>query len=431
MPSPLPPIVTTRRRRLLAAFVVVVAAAGAHDGIVRAEVDAAPRVTAQRLVMADEDLLLARAAWRYFEHNRLASGLVSSAANFPATTMWDVGSQLAGMVSGFELGFLSRTDFDVWMRQVLAALSTLPLCKAELPNKSYNALTLQPTTYGDVANRKEIGFSALDLGRLALWLSIVATRYPEHELECQAVTARWKLARLSRDEQLMGTEIQGAEESWNQEGRLGYEQYAAYGLAKLGVAAPKAADPRANAVTVHVDGIPLSVDRRDMHDSVAHNYVTSEPYVLDGLETGFRALPEEYAARILQVQIRRSRATGILTAWSEDNIDRAPWFVYNSIYVDGKSWSSLSASGQDAAQFRGSSIKAALGWHVLFRTQTTARVYRGLRWIADPEQGAFAGYYELEQLPNRALTLNTNGVVLEAYLRGKIGQPIEAWAHSR
>ena len=52
-----------------------------------------------------------------------------------------------------------------------------------------------------------------------------------------------------------------------------------------------------------------------------------------------------------------------------------------------------------------------------------------MRWIADPKQGAFAGYYEATKAPNRALTLNTNGIVLEALLYAKIGKPIELWAH--
>jgi hypothetical protein len=160
--------------------------------------------------------------------------------------------------------------------------------------------------------------------------------------------------------------------------------------------------------------------------------VTSEPFVLDGIETGFASLPAEWAGRLLLAQTRRSRRTGELTAWSEDNLESAPWFVYNSIYVDGQAWTTLDTAGHDAASKRGSSVKAAVGWHVLFRTPDTERTYKGLRWLADPAQGVFAGYYEETQRPNRALTLNTNGIVLEALLFARVGVPLEQWArHGR
>ncbi len=45
------------------------------------------------------------------------------------------------------------------------------------------------------------------------------------------------------------------------------------------------------------------------------------------MESGFQALPAEYAARLLQAQQRRYQATNQLTAWSEDNLDRAPDLV--------------------------------------------------------------------------------------------------------
>ena len=139
-------------------------------------------VPVQRSVpLTGEDLQLARNAWKYFETNRLPTGFVSSAAKFPATTMWDVASQFAGMTAARELDFLSAAEFDRWMAQVLVSLAKLPLYKGELPNKAYNAATLQPVSYGKLDKTEEIGFSAIDLGRLALWLDIIAHKYPQHK----------------------------------------------------------------------------------------------------------------------------------------------------------------------------------------------------------------------------------------------------------
>jgi hypothetical protein len=52
-----------------------------------------------------------------------------------------------------------------------------------------------------------------------------------------------------------------------------------------------------------------------------------------------------------------------------------------------------------------------------------------MRWLADPQQGVFAGFYEASQQPNRALTLNTNAIILEALLYNQTAQPLEVWAN--
>ncbi|MBD2340001.1 DUF3131 domain-containing protein [Calothrix sp. FACHB-156] len=388
---------------------------------------ATPVASEYRYRLTPEDLQLGRTAWRYFEKNRLYTGLVSSGADFPATTMWDVGSQFAGMVAARELGFLSPEEFDKWMQEALTSLTKLHLYRNELPNKAYNAKGLFPVNYGQLKKFEQIGFSAIDVARLVQWLDIISAKYPQHAAAAKAVTARWKLDRLVQNGQLMGTELKNGKETWNQEGRLGYEQYAAYALKKLGISAPKALDTKAETVFANVMGVDLPADKRTTY----HNYVTSEPYILDGLETGFKGLPADYAAKLLQAQQRRYYATNQLTAWSEDNIDKAPWFLYNCIYVNGEAWKSLDSSGKDATALRGSSIKAAIGWHMLFRTSYTEKLYKGMRWLRDPGRGVFAGFYEQTQQPNRALTVNTNGIILESLLYTKVGKPLVEWAHEK
>jgi Protein of unknown function (DUF3131) len=376
---------------------------GVNQLLTGQETSVLPVPVHRHLPLTAEDRQLARTAWKYFETNRLPTGLVSSAAKFPATTMWDVASQFAGMTAARELDLLSATEFDRWMAQVLGSLAKLPLYKGELPNKAYNAATLQPVSYGKLDKTDEIGFSAIDLGRLALWLDIIAHRYPQHQPACQAVTARWQLTRLESEGNLMGAHINKGQEEWNQEGRLGYEQYAAYGIKKLGVVAKNALDPKAHEKDVDVMGVQIPADTRTSY----HNYVTSEPYVLDGLETGFKALPAEYAGRVLQAQTRRAQATGHFTAWSEDNLDREPWFVYNNVYVDGQTWKTINPSGQDSNKLSTSSTKTAVSWQMLFRNQYTERNYNGLRWLADPDRGVFGGVYEQTQEINRSHSILT------------------------
>jgi hypothetical protein len=423
------PIQPSLLKQTIVAIAIALVGFGLHKGIQWRETNILPTpVTSigQNRLNA-EDIQLARTAWRYFQKNRLSTGLVSSAADFPSTTMWDVGSQLAGMVAARELGLLKPAEFDQWIEEVLATLAKIPLYRNELPNKAYNAKTLIPVNYGKLAQPEEIGFSAIDLARLVQWLDIIQTRYPKHAAASKAVTARWQLKRLVANGQLMGTGIKNGQETWNQEGRLGYEQYAAYRLQKIGIVAPKALDTKTETQFVNIMGVEVPADKRTTY----HNYVTSEPYILDGLESGFQALPAEYAAKLLQAQQRRYQATNQLTAWSEDNLDREPWFVYNCIFVNGQPWKSIDSSGKDAFVYRGSSVKAAIGWNMLFQTPYTERLHKGTRWLADPTRGVFAGFYEETQEPNRALTVNTNGIVLEAILYRRVGKPLIVWAKEK
>ena len=428
------------KRQLLQCFVILSAALCAERWLTTHEYNKLPRLQRRPLALEAESQQLAHHAWRYFEVNRLPNGLVSSAEKFPATTMWDVASQLAGMTAARELGFLSATEFDLWLGQALSTLGKLPLYRNELPNKAYNAITLEPISYGKLDQRHEIGFSALDLGRLALWLDFIAVRYPHHADASRAVTARWRTQRLVHRGYLMGVDTRSGRERWLQEGRLGYEQYAAYGFSKLGIVAKNAQNSYLHYRPVGVMGIPVASDNRTTHP----NYVTSEPYVLDGIETGFRALPVQFAQRLLQVQQRRYRATGEFSAWSEDNLDRWPWFVYNCTVSGVSAWQTIVPSRQNNPNFAGgrkkkrpfhdtdvrvSSTKTAVSWYSLFPNPYTRQNYQNLRWLADPDKGVFGGVYEETQEINRSLTLNTNSQILEALFYRTIGMSLEDWVH--
>ena len=56
--------------------------------------------------------------------------------------------------------------------------------------------------YGQLDKREEIGWSALDIGRMAIWLKIVATKYPNLTEDAEAVWKSWKVARLVKDGQM-------------------------------------------------------------------------------------------------------------------------------------------------------------------------------------------------------------------------------------
>src|SRR5690348_13594124 len=67
---------------------------------------------------------ISRRAWRYLLATREpATGFYDSVIHYPATTMWDMGSSMAALVSAERLKLLSTTSFQLHMRQLLKSLA--------------------------------------------------------------------------------------------------------------------------------------------------------------------------------------------------------------------------------------------------------------------------------------------------------------------
>ncbi len=377
------------------------------------------------------DKAVAAKAWQYFGTNlNETTGLVNSADKFASVTLWDQSAAMAAVISARELGLISPAVFEAKMGKMLKTLAQLPLYKGELPNKVYNAKTLLPVNYGQLTQKAEIGWSAIDVGRLGLWLKIVSNKYPQFKPQAEAVWNSWNVKRLTKGGQMYGTQAKGQKENYNQEGRLGYESYGAYGLKLWGLEVSKALDVKNRAAFVKLYGHDIPFDVRDNENSKANNYVLSEPYILDGIETGFKALPKSYADNVLAAQEARYKATQQLTAITEDNLDRAPFFVYNTLYVNGKPWSTISDDGKNYNHLRFLSSKAAIGWDVLYGTPYTHKLFEFVQQKLGSERGWYSGYYETLQQPNAVLTANNNGIILESLLYKKVGQPLLNWAGS-
>ena len=379
--------------------------------------------------LTTDETVMARQAWLYFQRNwNDQTGLVNSVDGFTSVTMWDQAAAIAALVSARELNIITVKEFESKMSQMLKTLASMPLYKGELPNKVYNPKTLIPVNYGQLDKREEIGWSALDLGRLSIWLKIVGTKYPQMRSQTEAVWKHWQIKRLVKNGQMYGTSIISGKEQYNQEGRLGYENYAAYGLKLWGLDVQKALDYKSHTAFVNLYGQGVPYDKRDYKNSGANNYVLSEPYILDGIETGFQALPKAYADRVLAAQEARYQKTQLLTAVTEDNLDRAPYFVYSSLFVNGEPWATITDTGKKYNNLRFLSAKAAVGWNVLYNTDYTGKLFNFVQTNLKSEKGWYNGFYESSHQPNQALTANNNGVILESLLYKKVGKPLTVWS---
>jgi hypothetical protein len=208
-----------------------------------------------------------------------------------------------------------------------------------------------------------------------------------------------------------------------QEGRVGYEQYAARGFEAWGFNVERALDLKRNSVPLPVMGSTLLADVR------GNDRLTGEPLALIGLETGFTPDERALAEQLLGAMEERHRRSGRLTMLGEDAIGRPPYyFYYYCAYANGKQFA---VDVQDARAFvdspRWLSAKGAFAWRVLFPTPYTAQVLAAV-WPARTPAGWGSGIYESEGRSTGTVNVNTQAVILEAALFRKRGAPLMAAA---
>jgi hypothetical protein len=399
--------------------------------------------------LTPKELEMAKIAWRYFENNeQKETGLVNAVDSYPSTTMWDTASYLGGLIAAHRLCLIPTNEFDRRIIALLKTLGSVSLYRGELPNKVYNTKTAEKVNYGNVPG--EIGFSALDLGRLLIWLRILREYYPEHGNAADRVVMRWNFCHaVDADGTLFGAYIDTDKSTvYAQEGRLGYEEYSAQGFDLWGVPAPRAELPEPYAL-IPIYGIDIPYDTRDPRELKAHNYVVSESYILSGVELNWdlasdkseddlhHSIPwmADFADRIYRVQEARYKATGIVTARTEHQLDSAPYFVYDTVYSDGFAWNTITEEGLYSPRFAAIAIKGALGLWALWDTPYTDLLFRVVANKYDPEKGFYEGIYEDGRGVIKTFTANNNGILLELLLykvEGKLlrfGGAPSLWEH--
>ncbi|AFY39812.1 hypothetical protein Lepto7376_3632 [[Leptolyngbya] sp. PCC 7376] len=374
-----------------------------------------------------QDQIAAKQAWQYIANNWQGNtGLVNSVDNYDWTTWWDQGSAIFGLHAAYQLGLIGQQDFQIKLITLLNTLETLPLPKTNLPNKAYSTTTAQMRTLSNKSDPGgRSGWSVLDLSRYLLALQTLKTHYPEFGDRLDKIIARYDLSQLEKDGWLQGSGWGKNGLQYWQEGRLGYEQYAAESLQKSGITATNALH-HSPTKTVRVENIALEVDQRNRKSSGASNYLVNDPYTLWGMEIGWTDQAQTQIRALLQAQKNRAERTGFLTAINEDSLDRKPYFLYYSAYADGEPWSIKTVSGKSHPELRFLSTKAAFALASLFpEDDYCQQLLRTAQTLGDHQKGFFAGKYENEKLGiNHSLNINTNAIILESLLYKLKGSPI-------
>lgn len=380
--------------------------------------------------LTSEEQTYARAAWQYFVKNyQPATGFTNSVGGYPSGTLWDMGNYLMALNAARWLQITDQADFDARLNKFLTTLSNLKLFEDTLPNKVYNAATGQMVDYGNNPIERGLGWSALDVGRILAAFDVIRTCHPQYGESLNSIVSKWQVGRAIKDKQLQGAIVRPDNKTLLvQEGRLGYEQYAARGFERWGFQVPQAIALKPLQL-VEINGVKIPADTRDFKSTNANNYVVSESYILEGIEFGLQGKLADYAARVLDVQKRRYDTTGQLTAVSEDNIDQEPYFLYNTVYANGIPWATITDTNKPYPHLRSISTKAAFGWRYLFPDNAYAqKVFDAVKDLHSPDDGGYyAGIYEESKQPNKALTGNTNGLILEIlYYKATGNRPLIA-----
>ena len=379
--------------------------------------------------LSAEEKEWAKAAWKYFENNDSPStGLVCSVDRYPAASMWSVADHIAAMIAAREMGLITPRDFDIRFSVQLHFLNTMPLFMERLPNRLYNTASGHMVNY---ENKPEaIGWSAIDLGRLLLWLRIAGQRYPQYREYIEKAVLRWSFCDVIDDCGGLHGGVQAHDSlQLHGEAGLGYEEYAAQGFQAWGFQTT-----RASRITpfarIRIEGVEILYDARDPRESGTFAPVLTSPYALAGIELNWdrvedrQSLDTEHtdfvmvdlAQRVYAVQEARWRREHVLTARTDHPLSQSPFFVHDSIFVAGYPWNTISDHGDVVLDKSLVSTRAVFGLWALWKTPYTDELMRNARDLYDPQRGWFEGRYERTGGYEQTISSTTNAIVLESLL---------------
>ena len=340
---------------------------------------------------------IASIAWKYFENNfNNSTGLVNAMDGHPSSNLSDMTNYLMGMISAYEIGIIDSNTFDFRITRFLKSLSIIQLYQNKLPNKFYNTNTLRMTDENNVNTNIGIGWSALDIGRFFCFVNKIRFDYPQYTAKLQQAINNWKLNEMITDGYLYSVTIDKSKKANKiQEGILGYEEYCSKGLFLQGYDASEALLYNDFTKFIKIYNNEIAVDTRQKENQPKSNYLHSDAYILEGIEYGWNINSKELVYRIFKAQKERYLQTTIMTSIGEDYSEN-----HKTI-----------------------STKIAFAWYVLFNDFYADLIYKNILTLYSPQRGWYSGKYEETGLPDKFITCNTNGAILEALnykMKGRI-----------
>jgi len=389
----------------------------------------------------------AKVAWKYFQNNSyVETGLANSIDGYPSSTMSSIADYLAAIVAARQLNLIEKKEFDERISVLLHFLNRMPLFMGRLPNKVYETTTGKMINYEGKA--AEVGWSAIDIGRLLIWLRIVSQQYPEFHEYIDKAVLRWSFCDVIDSEGSLYTGVyQDEKMTLHQEGRLGYEEYAALGYRAWGFEPVKAEaiDP-VEIITIY--GVEMYHDARDHREDNVISPILTMPFALMGLEFNWDNIDDtvsldsiktnsvyyDIANQVYKVQELRYQREKIYTARTEHILNAEPYFLYDSIFANGYAWNTISDANKTYNNKSLVSVKAAIPMHILWNTDYTSKLMLVIEELYDEKRGWYEGRYERTGGYEQAISSSTNAAILEALLyktKGKLFRKDKKVKHSQ
>jgi hypothetical protein len=427
------------RRRILVAVMVVAALSSGCRMAVRGSLDGVNAFRNSQLfhqgrhgALTVQEKEWAKIAWKYFQNNYQAgTGLVASVDKGDRTTMWGAGDTIAATIAAYKLNLIGERDFSLRMTALLNFLNTMPLAGGSLPNRTYRtdsgaALNAQGTPGME-------GWSAIDIGRLLVWLRIGRSELPQLAEYFDKSLLRWDMCRaLDETGTLSAGVLRDGRFEKVQEGRLGYEEYAARGFQSWGFATQQASKLEPFE-TVSIEDVEIFYDARDERTTGVIAAVLSLPYFLDGMEYGWQEANfaakgsreeitfRELAERVYKVQEARYLSDAILTARSDHATSGSTGIKLDTVFASGYAWNTLSQDGKHDPAAALVATQAVFPMRALWKTAYTSKLTAAIKDLYDAERGWYEGRSETTGGSEIVKTARTNAMVLESLAYQVVG----------
>ncbi|AZV77143.1 DUF3131 domain-containing protein [Parasedimentitalea marina] len=364
---------------------------------------------------ADKDALLedARTAWRYFERfTHPQTGLCPATVNFApgggnihkAVTMWDVGSQINGLISAARIGLIDQKEF----RQAITKL--LPQIRGRV---SQDRLLPQGWIVTDRHKWGNKNFDGSDAGRLMSALDCLRRYDDSFAVQLDKITSAWDL-----DKVILNGEMHSVTDGVLHSSYVSHSaHYSALAFRRWGLTVKSPYEFSAGQ-SVHDSQMGLL-------EAVAKiGPIGAEPLLLEAMELGMSPESKHLADMLFTAQFEEFQETGQLVCVSEGPLDVEPWFSYQGLQLDAqkRTWA-IDTVGQETEyrqpEFWRShhviSCKAAFLWGAYRPHNYSDRLVNYVRTRARTKNGFAASIFSQSQRATEYYTdINTNAVILQA-----------------
>lgn len=375
--------------------------------------------------LTDAEIEFGKRAWRYFENNYQANtGLYNSVHKYPYATMWDIGSALAALYCAHDIGIIDDRYFGERVAAILNTLRDIPLYKNKLPNREYDTRSGLMTNLKNVVDDHGSGYSSLDIGRTLTWLAIISENHTDLSPIIADIVKQWDIAGAIEGGEFFRELLIKGQVDRKQEGRIGYEQYAALAFAKWNEDANNAMDIDDTAPVI-VSGVEV------LRDTRTPDFLNLEPYLIVMLE--YAPAPNiivEQISALINAHIAYADEKGVFALFTEDSIDETPWFLYNIVASEQGNWLCKSSRNKIQKRCQTLSTKAAFMADALFDLDYVKMAFDEVEGNFHTRKGYYAGIYD-DGVANKALTSNTNALILESLAFKKRGSAFIDSAYSQ